>query len=142
MEDGIEQLSSLEEQLDELCIYYMSMGVPYEVFWYGDPCCLKYYEEVYLRKRKIHNEEMWMQGVYNFVAHQTTLGNAFRAKGHSPHEYLKEPIAFFPKTEQELRAEERKKKAQIVQYLNAFKDAWDRKHGRNGRNSEPTNKDS
>ena len=55
----------MEEQLDQLCIYYMSLGVPYDEFWYGDYCALKYYEEAYLKKRKIHNEEFWMQGMYN-----------------------------------------------------------------------------
>lgn len=124
------ECSTLEERLDDLCVYYMSIGVPYDEFWYGDPCALKYYEEVYLRKRKIRNEEMWMQGVYNYSAHATSLSNAFRGKGHAPHDYLKEPIAFFPKTEQELQAEERKRRQQAVDYLNAFKKAWDSKHGK------------
>ncbi len=121
-------IASLEEKLDELCVYYMSMGVPYEVFWYGDPSCLKYYEEAYLKQRKIHNEEAWMQGFYNFVGVQTALGNAFRGRGHSPTQYLKEPVAFFPKTEQELVIEDRKRREQAVAYLNAFKEAWDKKN--------------
>ena len=114
------------------------MGVPYDTFWYGDPSCLKYYEEAYLKQRKIRNEEAWMQGVYNFAAHQTSLGNAFRGKGHSPVQYMNEPIAFFPKTEQELQIEERKKKEQTVAYLNAWADSWKKQHGIS-RNSESPN---
>lgn len=123
------EITTLEERLDDLCLYYMAMGVPYDVFWHGDYCCLKYYEETYLKIRKIHNEEAWMQGMYNFVAHKTSLDNAFRGRGHSAQQYLEQPIQFFPKTEQELMLEERKKKEQAVAYLNAFKAAWDKKHG-------------
>lgn len=130
VDEDAPEITTLEERLDDLCLYYMAMGVPYDVFWHGDYCCLKYYEETYLKQRKIHNEEAWMQGIYNFVAHQTSLSNAFRGKGHTPSEYLKEPIQFFPKSEQELLLEERKKKEQAVAYLNAFKAAWDKKHGK------------
>ena len=121
---------TLGERLDELCLYYMAMGVPYDEFWYGDYCALKYYEAAYLRKRKVRNEEFWMQGVYNFAAHQTTLGNIFRGRGHKAQEYLQKPISFFPKTAEELQEEERQKRKQTVEYLNAFKKAWDAKHGR------------
>ena len=84
--------TTLEEQLDELCLYYMSIGVPYDEFWYGDYCSLKYYEANYLRQRKIHNEEFWMQGMYNYHGVAISLANAFRGKGQKAHEYPKEPF--------------------------------------------------
>lgn len=124
---------TLEEQLDELCFYYMSIGVPYEEFWYGDYCKLKYYEEVYMRQRKIRNEEMWMMGVYNFAAHQTVIGNAFRGKGHKAQEYMTKPISFFPKTEAELKAEAEEQKRKTIEYLNAFAKAFAKKEKQNGR---------
>ena len=123
------QYVSFEERLDELALYYMSLGVPYDVFWHGDYCCLKYYEEAYLQRRKIDNEEAWMNGVYTFTAVQTALANAFRGKGQTAHQYLDKPIQFFPPTEQERIAEERKRRQQAIEYLNAFKEAWDRKNG-------------
>ena len=122
-------ITTMEERLDDLCIYYMSLGVPYDVFWHGDYCQLKYYEEVYLQKRKILNEEAWMDGVYAYTAVKTALDNVFRGKGHPPRNYIDKPIRFFPPTEAELIAEERQKKQQAIEYLNAFKEAWDRKNG-------------
>lgn len=121
--DGAEELtepSSLEEQLDELCLYYMSMGVPYETFWYGNICSLKYYEEVYMRQRKIHNEEMWMMGAYNFASFGTAIGNAFRGRGQQAHDYLKEPIHFFPETEMEKKIRERVERQKLINFLNGL----------------------
>lgn len=123
------QYITYEERLDELAIYYMGLGVPYEVFWHGDYCSLKYYEEAYLQKRKIANEEAWMSGAYTFSAVQTALSNAFRGKGHTAHNYLDKPMQFFPPTEQERRQEERRRRQQAIEYLNAFKEAWDKKNG-------------
>lgn len=132
--------NTLSDYLDDLCVYYMSMGVPYDVFWYGDYCCLKYYEEVYLKKRKIRNEEMWMMGMYNYTAHATTLGNAFRGRGQQAHDYLKEPIQFFPKTEKEEELEAQRTRQHVIDNLNRIKREWDRTHV--SRNSKSRDKDS
>lgn len=128
--------TTLEEQLDELCLYYMSIGVPYDEFWYGDYCSLKYYEETYLRQRKIRNEEMWMNGMYSYHGVAISLANAFRGKGQKAEEYMKEPIQFFPKSEKEKKAEEERIRQRVIDNLNALKEAWD---GRCSKNSESTN---
>ena len=131
---------TLSEYIDDLCIYYMSIGVPYDVFWYGDYCCLKYYEAVYLKQRKIKNEEMWMMGAYNFAAQSTTLANAFRGRGHQAQDYLKEPIQFFPKTEEEEELEKQKMLKRVVENLDRIKTEWDRTHVTG--NSESRNQNS
>lgn len=121
---------SLEEQLDKLCVYYMAIGVPYDVFWYGDYCCLKYYEDAYLQKRKIGNENMWIQGMYNYTAHATTLSNAFKKKGSKSQEYLKKPLDIFPKTPDEEKREVEQLRQKVISNLTALKDEWDRKNVR------------
>ena len=117
---------TLEEQLDKLCVYYMAIGVPYEVFWHGDYCCLKYYEEAYLQKRKIHNEEFWMMGMYNYVAHATVLGNAFRSKGAKVETYCKKPLQFFPKTKEEEAQEAKEMREHLIENLTQIKRMWDK----------------
>lgn len=120
-----------------MCLYYMSIGVPYDEFWYGDYCSLKYYEETYLRQRKIRNEEMWMNGMYNYHGVAISLANAFRGKGQKAEEYMKEPIAFFPKSDKEKKLEEEKIRQRVIDNLNALKEAWD---GRiSSQNSKSTN---
>lgn len=119
---------SLEEQLDDLCIYYMGIGVPYEEFWYGDYCKLKYYEKVFLQKRKLENENAWINGMYEYSAVSTALSNGFRKKGTQAIDYLKEPLDLFPKTEQEIEMEKQLAREKVIQALNSFKAEWDRKH--------------
>lgn len=126
--ESVDKEISMEDHLDSLCEFYMTMGVPYEVFWHGDYCQLKYYERVYLRKRKIQNENMWMMGMYNYNAHSTTLANAFKDKGKPTSNYLEKPIEFFPKTEEEEKAEAEKIKAKIIANLNALKDEWEKRN--------------
>lgn len=126
--DEKEKDYSLEEQLDKLCVYYMSLGVPYDVFWYGDYCQLKYYEETYWQQRKIENERMWMMGAYNYTAHAVVLSNAFRSKGHKAEEYLKKPIDFFPKSEEEEKQEAEKIKQRVIDNLNRFQEMWELEH--------------
>lgn len=136
--------STLEEQLDKLCIYYMAIGVSYDDFWYGDYCALKYYEDVYLQKRKVHNEEMWMQGAYVHHSLGVSLHNAFRKTGQQPEEYMKKPIEFFPKTKEEEEAEAEAIRQRVIDNLNALKRAWDAKRSSDVRistNSESPNTD-
>lgn len=132
---------TMEERLDELCVYYMSIGVPYDEFWYGDYCSLKYYEEVFLKQQKLQNQGFWMQGIYNYSGVATALGNAFRGKGQKAEEYMNEPISFYPKSQAEQEAENRRIIQRIKRNLNTLKEAWD--HGRiSGKDSEPTNRNN
>lgn len=119
---------TLEEQLDLCAEYYMGLGVPYDEFWYGDYCRLKYYESAYLKRRKIENENMWLQGAYIYNAFSTSLANAFRKKGTSFIPYLKEPYDIFPKSEIEKEVEKQQQIRKVVEALNSFKANWDRKH--------------
>lgn len=94
----------IAEWLEELCPYYMALGVSCEAFWYGDYTQLKYYVRAYDLKRQRKSEEMWMQGLYNFGAVSTAIGNALRKKGARPQKYIAEPFRMIPYTEKEKEA--------------------------------------
>ncbi len=117
---------SVGDQLDSLCEYYMSIGVPYEEFWYGDYCRLKYYEAVYLQQRKAENERMWMMGAYVYSAFGTVMANAFRSKGSKVQDYIQKPIQFFPLTEAEQKVEAEQLRQRVIDNLNRFKEEWDK----------------
>lgn len=124
---SIEPLT-LAEQLDEWCAYYMSIGVPYDEFWYGDACKLKYYVEAYRLKKKMANEKLWLQGMYNYEAFSVTLANGFKDKKSSKvYKYAEKPYQVVPLTEREQAIEDEKKKKNLIRSLSAIKDAWDRK---------------
>ncbi len=134
------QPQTLEEHLDALCEYYMSIGVSYDEFWYGDYCRLKYYESQYIAQRKIHNEEMWMQGAYIYNAISVALSNAFRGKGKTPDKYLEKPFEFFGKTEREKRLEEERTRQKIIANLNRIASEWKKQDER--RHSETEYRDN
>lgn len=46
-------------------------------------------------RRNIHNQEMWIQGLYIKAALDCTVGNMFKKTSAKPIEYPKEPYPFF-----------------------------------------------
>ncbi len=54
------------EIFDEVCPYYMSIGVTYEEFWYGDFAICKYARQAEKLRRKRTNQEMWWNAIYMF----------------------------------------------------------------------------
>lgn len=94
--------------LDKLCPYYMMIGVSYDEFWNGDYTRLKYYEECHRLEIEKRNQELWLQGLYNYAALTTALANAFAKKGSHPKEYLDKPIRITPMNEDEKEQEKKK----------------------------------
>ena len=94
MEDSVGPSSvkplSFSEQLENLCEYYMSIGVPYDEFWFGDYCKLKFYEKRYFNQQRQRNYEMWQMGMYVCRAFETVLAHAFNK--NSKAEYPKAPF--------------------------------------------------
>lgn len=68
---------NLSEHLDKLCEYYMAMGVPYEEFWFGDYCKLKFYEQKYFHDLEKRNYEIWLQGACVYRAVSVALAQGF-----------------------------------------------------------------
>ena len=125
--DTDREVMTLGEWLDELCVYYMTMGVTYEEFWYGDYTKFKYVARQHEARRKLQNEDAWLQGAYVYDAVATALGNAFRKKGAKAQNYLERPLQVYPKTDEEERYEAEMERRKIIKRLNAWKAAWDAK---------------
>lgn len=51
---------------EDICSYYMSIGVTYEEFWYGDFAICKYARQAEKLRRKKANQEMWWNAIYLF----------------------------------------------------------------------------
>lgn len=107
----------------------------YRQFWYGDPHMARAYAQAYLLKRKIENENAWIQGAYIASAFGTVLSNAFGKKNVK---YLEQPMDLFPKTEAEKKEEIRKERMKVVQWLMGVASAFNRKH--NGTGSDKNGK--
>ena len=103
---------------------YLVYGMTPRQYWFGDPYLTRAYAQAYLLKRKIENENMWIQGAYNANAFGTVLSNAFSKKNVK---YLAEPLNLFPKTKAEKEAEIRAERRKVIEWLKKMQKAFNRK---------------
>lgn len=93
-------------------------GMTEEQFWFGEKWLFNVYEKAHYTKLY---EEAWLNGLYQDIALQTELGNAFAKKGAKPLVYPKEPFNPFTKTENRLTEEERVQRAdEIMQNMSEW----------------------
>jgi len=82
------------------------------------------YREAYLLKRRVHNEDMWIQGAYFFDAVGAVISTSFGGKRR---DYAKKPYDLFPKTALEKKQEAREERRKLIQYLTRLKKAFKNK---------------
>ena len=104
----------------------MSYGMTYEQFWFGDPWMVRAYAQSYLLKRRIRNEEMWLQGVYMCHALQAVVGTIF---GKKQIKYIEKPLDIYEKTEAEKEYDQRVERKKLIDWLNRLKKSADLKQG-------------
>ena len=100
------------QKFEELCGYYMSIGMTYEDYWDGDNCKAKYYRQMDEMKRERKNYELWLQGAYFYEAllDVSPVFNPLNKK-KNPFPYRESPI---PITEHEnVKLEEKSKKKKL-----------------------------
>lgn len=105
----------------------MQYGMTYDQFWFGDPWMVRAYAQSYLLKRRVENENMWIQGIYVANALQMVIGNAFGKNSHL--KYFEKPLEFFPKTESEKKQEVREERQKLIHWLNQWKQSANMKQG-------------
>lgn len=96
------------------------MGMTYEQYWDGPPSIAVTYREAYKLKRKMANEDAWLQGMYVFDAVSVALANAFGKKGAGKKQYVEKPIDIFPLTEKEKKRREREEMAKMESAMRAM----------------------
>ena len=84
-----------------------------EEFWNGDPRLARSYREAHEMRNIQKNQEMWVQGLYNFKAFRSVIeGFAYglnQCKGTKPSPYPSDPIPL-TKTEQDAATERNKQR--------------------------------
>ena len=112
---------------------YIAYGMTYEQYWYGDPWMVRAYAQSYLIRRKIENENAWIQGAYIANAVTISIANTF---GKKRVDYLKKPLDLFEKTEAEQKNEIRAERKKLIAWLNSMKRASVRKKENTGSESD------
>lgn len=100
------------DKFEEMCGYYMSLGMSYHDYWDGDSTMTKYYREAEELKIERRNSELWLQAAYIYEAllDASPVLNPL-TKRKKPFPFREEPI---PVTVTEQRkSEERKKKRML-----------------------------
>lgn len=106
---------TIEEYFNKLFSYALTLGMSYEEYWFYDPYLLVNYIEADEIKTRRFNEKLWLQGLYNHIALNTSLSNAFSKNSHA-----KYPESPFPITKQEQEEMERKRVERIVRKLDSL----------------------
>lgn len=115
--------STYTEIFESECPYFMAIGMTYNEFWFGDPYLVRYYREAYNFKRKIKNEEMWVQGMY--------FAKAIGASLDKKNKYPEKPFDIFPKTAREKQAEIEANRQKVIDFFTNVKKSWSTKDGNN-----------
>lgn len=86
--------SELSETLDDLCAQMLAIGMPYELYWYGEPRAVNYYLRAQKYKQMIDNRNCHLQGVYVLKALQEVL------------QFSANPVEIYPREPLNLGGEE------------------------------------
>lgn len=111
-------MTSYTEVFEEQCPIYMSYGMSWHDYWYGDPRALRYYREAEKKRQEALNEQAWLQGIYIYKAVSTALTNAFAKKGTPAEPYMLAPIDLSEPTRADELIEIGKSRARKVRSLN------------------------
>lgn len=103
----------LGEKFEELCGYYMSLGMSYHDYWDGAADMVKYYRKADELRREQKNTELWLQAVYIYEAliDASPVFNPLSKKG-KPFPFRSEPV---PITATGSREHDERKKKQMLE---------------------------
>ncbi len=97
---------------DKAFPYYLAIGMSAKEYWYEDCRLVIAYRKAHQMRRQMRNEDMWIQGLYNYeaVLDVAPILRAF-SKARKPQPYRTEPIPFFEDEESERRRREKEQKS-------------------------------
>lgn len=111
----------LEQELNKYCPFYMSIGMTYDQYWYGDPTMARHFLKAYRMKEKREAEKqkwiMWEQGlyVYEAICDVAPILRAF-SKSTKPLPYPSKPHNLDEDIEKQKDEEMKKKKEELDKY--------------------------
>lgn len=121
--DGGTVRPSYTEIFESACSYYLSIGMTLYEYWESDPSLVKYYREAHNYRRRMRNEELWIEGMY--------IASAIASSFDKKNKYPEAPFDIFPKTEIEKQEEAERNRQKIIEYFSLFKQRWNNKNGSN-----------
>lgn len=112
---------SIATLADELCPFYMTIGIDYNTFWFGDYTKFAFYVKHYQLVKQQKSDDAWLSGLYVFYAMSTALANLnLDGKKRKPRNYMEEPIRVIPYSEAEKKANAERERKRLIDYLNSL----------------------
>jgi hypothetical protein len=98
------------DKFEEMCAYYMSIGMTYDEYWNGDNLLPRYYRQMDELRKERMNYESWLQGVYIYEAliNAAPVLNALSAR-KKPFPYRDTPIPITQAEDKRLKEQEKEK---------------------------------
>ena len=112
--------SQYTKYLEEICPYYLSYGMSWDEFWNESPERLQAYWQANQYSIERRNQELWLQGLYIRSAVASCLDKKSK--------YPENPPRITPMTEEEQKAENQRRIANMRAFLEERKRRWDAKH--------------
>ena len=91
----------MSEVFENLCPYFMSIGMSYDEYWFQNCDRVIAYKRAYDYKRKAENERLWVNGMYSFKAIVVAINNAFIVH----EQYFEKHLDIYNKTIEEKQEE-------------------------------------
>lgn len=119
--DDSESPFLIAKMIEDCFPYYLSLGMTYDEYWYGDPSLVVAYRKAEDIRAHRKNYEMWMSGKYTYEAVARLIPSLQLLKPREPMEYMKEPYPLTKKEyEERMAREEKAKQEEIKAKMMAF----------------------
>lgn len=119
--DNSESPFVIAQYIEDCFPYYLSLGMSYDEYWYGDPTMVVAYRKAEDMRTHRRNWEMWMNGRYTYDAIASMIPSLQIIKPREPLPYTKEPYPLTKKEyEERMEREEKKKQEEIMAKMMAF----------------------
>ena len=121
----------LSDIFEELCPFFISIGMTYKEFWEDDLTIPKSYLKAYKmkieREQEINEWRMWKQGVYVYEAlcDVSPILHAFSKKGTKPLPYPSKPYGIEANKEKTEEQKQKEAENERLKAIVAF-NAWER----------------
>lgn len=109
--DDLKPRKKYSEIFEELCPFYMSIGMSYAEYWDGDSDIPKYSREAFKMRQENVNHEAWLHGLYVYDAVMSAMSHMNDNKSKHKN-YAERPYDFTPK-KQEVKVEEAQAQAEV-----------------------------
>ena len=101
------------DKFDELCGYYLSVGMSFEDYWDGDNTMVRYYRRKDEFERDRRNFDLWLQGAYIYEALLCVCPayDSF-SKHRTPQPYREQPL---PLNEKQVVQQQEEKERKLME---------------------------